>query len=78
MRKGNRGVTRLFAKSVSGTKAWYSKDVGGNGMKKVILTLLLLGVAGVMPLQFAQTGGNLKPVAVLAPINEEKPKGEQK
>ena len=41
-------------------------------MKKVILTLLLLGVAGVMPLQFAQTGGNLKPVAVLAPINEEK------
>ena len=47
-------------------------------MKKVILTLLLLGVEGVMPLQFAQTGGNLKPVAVLAPINEEKLKGEQK
>ncbi len=47
-------------------------------MKKVILTLLLIGVAGVMPLQFAQTGGNLKPVTVLVPINEEKPKGEQK
>ena len=45
-------------------------------MKKVIWTVLAVLVVGTIPTHFAQTGGNLKPVAVLAPINTTK--GEQK
>ena len=47
-------------------------------MKKVVWTVLAVLLVAVIPTHFAQTGGNLKPVAVLAPINEEKTKGEQK
>ena len=41
-------------------------------MKKVIWTVLAVLVVGTIPTHFPLTGGNLKPVAVLAPINEQK------
>ena len=45
-------------------------------MKKVIWVVLAVLAVVVIPTEFPQTGGNIKPVAVLAPINEQK--GEQK
>ena len=55
---------------------WYSEDVGGKKMKKVMWLVLAVLAVWTIPTEFPQTGGNLKPVAVLAPINEQK--GEQK
>ena len=45
-------------------------------MKKVFVLLLGVLMVGVIPVQFPQTAGNLKPVAVLAEIQQGK--GEQK
>jgi len=49
--------------------------VGGK-MKKVVLTVLAILFIGIIPAHFANTGGNLRPVATFNPINTEK--GEQK
>ena len=45
-------------------------------MKKVLLGVLALLLIGVIPAHFANSGGNLKPVATFNPINTTK--GEQK
>lgn len=45
-------------------------------MKKVFVLLLGVLMVGVIPVQFPYTAGNLKPVAVLAEIQQGK--GEQK
>lgn len=41
-------------------------------MKKVLLTVLALLVVGVIPAHFANTGGNLKPLATFNPTTTEK------
>jgi hypothetical protein len=45
-------------------------------MKKVILIFLAILFVGIIPAHFADTGGNLRPVATFNPINTDK--GEQK
>jgi len=46
-------------------------------MKKVLLAVLALLLVGVVPAHFANSGGNLRPVATFNPLNTEKQKGEQ-